>query len=200
MPEVQASPAEMRNLMAYLTRLTLDRSPDATLPGQGPIGPGTPFSEIVDPKPGEWPTYHGQLSGNRHSPLTQVNTGNVGQLALKWSFDIATTLRALETTPVVVDGLMYVSAVNQVWALDARTGRQVLVLWYYGQPRTPGQVPTGDAATGINRGIAVLGDRVFLQTDHAHVIALHRMTGSCCGTPRWRISAITTGRPAPPWS
>jgi alcohol dehydrogenase (cytochrome c) len=81
--------------------------------------------------------------------------------------------RALQTTPAVVDGVMYVTAVNEVVALDARTGRQV---WRYSRPRTPGLV--GDAAGGINRGVAVLGDRVFLQTDNAHVIALHRLTGS----------------------
>ena len=75
-------------------------------------------------------------------------------------------------TPVVVEGLMYVTAANAVWALDARTGRQV---WHYSRPRTSGLV--GDPASGINRGVAVLGDRVFLQTDHAHLIALHRMTG-----------------------
>jgi alcohol dehydrogenase (cytochrome c) len=80
--------------------------------------------------------------------------------------------RSLQVTPVVVDGLMYVTAANEVWALDARTGRQV---WHYGRPRTPGLV--GDPAAGLNRGVAVLGDRVFLQTDHAHVIALDRLTG-----------------------
>ena len=78
---------------------------------------------------------------------------------------------ALQVTPVVLGGLMYVTAPNAV-ALDARTGRQV---WRYTRPRTQGVV--GDAASGINRGVAVLGDRVFLQTDHAHLIALHRITG-----------------------
>ncbi len=78
----------------------------------------------------------------------------------------------LQVTPVVVDGLMYVTAANDVWALDARTGREV---WHYSRPRTAGLV--GDPASGINRGVAVLGDRVFLQTDHAHLIALHRITG-----------------------
>jgi len=73
---------------------------------------------------------------------------------------------------VVVDGLMYVTAANEVWALDARTGREV---WHYAEARTPGLV--GDPAAGINRGVAVLGDRVFLQTDHAHLVALDRLTG-----------------------
>ena len=69
---------------------------------------------------------------------------------------------------------MYVAAVNEVRALDARTGKQ---MWQFVRPQTPGLVPTGDPAAGINRAIAVLGDRVFLQTDHAHLLALDRRTG-----------------------
>ena len=82
--------------------------------------------------------------------------------------------RALQMTPIVVDGVMYVAAVNEARALDARTGRQI---WQFVRPQTPGLVPTGDPAAGINRGVAVLGHRVFLQTDHAHLLALDRLTG-----------------------
>lgn len=67
---------------------------------------------------------------------------------------------------------MYVTSVNCVTALDARTGRKI---WAYSRPRTAGLV--GDAAGGINRGAALLGDYVFLATDNAHLIALHRLTG-----------------------
>ena len=68
---------------------------------------------------------------------------------------------------------MYVTNVNQVFALDAASGRQI---WQYRRERTKGMA--GDAASGINRGVAVLGDRVFLSTDNAHLIALHRVTGA----------------------
>jgi len=172
MPKVQASAEEMRDLPAYLTRLTADRSPRATLPGTAASGNGARFDDIARPKPGEWPTYHGRLSGNRHSALDQINTTNVARLAPKWTFQVPGAPGTLQVTPVVVDGLMYVTAANAVWALDARTGRQV---WQYSRPRTRELV--GDPASGINRGVAVLGDRVFLQTDHAHLIALHRITG-----------------------
>ena len=173
MPKVEASPEEMRHLLAYLSRLSTDRSPRATLSGSAEMGEGTKFSDIVRPKPGEWPTYHGHLSGNRHSPLDQITTSNVAQLAPKWSFPVAGgPQRALEVTPVVADGMMYVTSVNEAWGLDARTGRQI---WHYSRPRTPGTI--GDAGGGINRGVAVLGDRVFMVTDHAHVLALHRLTG-----------------------
>ena len=172
MPQVQATAGEMRDLLAYLTRLTVDRSPRATLAGTAEAREGTRFADIARPKPGEWPTYHGRLGGNRHSTLDQINTTNVARLAPKWTFQVPEARGTLQVTPVVFDGLMYVTAVNAVYALDARTGRQV---WQYSRPRTPGLV--GDPASGINRGVAVLGDRIFLQTDHAHLIALHRLTG-----------------------
>lgn len=172
MPKVEAAPDERRNLLAYLTRLSHDRAARATLTGSAEMGEGTKFSDIARPKPGEWPTYHGHLSGNRHSPLNQIHAGNVAQLAPKWIFPISGAPRALQVTPVVVDGMMYVTSVNEAWALDARTGRQI---WHYSRPRTPGTI--GDAGSGINRGVAVLADRVFMVTDHAHVLALHRLTG-----------------------
>lgn len=172
MPQVQAPPEDLRNLMAYLTRLTADRSPGASFLGTDRPGDGVSFSEIARPPAGSWPSYHGRLSGNRHSPLDQITTANVTRLAPQWTFPVPSGQNALQVTPVVVDGLMYVTAVNAVWALDARTGRQV---WHYRRPRTSGLV--GDPAAGINRGVAVLGDRIFLQTDHAHLIALHRITG-----------------------
>jgi PQQ-dependent dehydrogenase (methanol/ethanol family) len=172
MPALQASPEETQSLLAYLTRLTVDRSPGATLPGTSAMGEGTAFGDVARPRRGDWPTYHGHLSGNRHSPLDEINTTNVARLAPSWTFPVPAGQSALQVTPVVAGGLMYVTAVNAVWALDARTGRQV---WSYARPRTPGLV--GDPAGGINRGVAILGDRVFLQTDHAHVIALHRISG-----------------------
>jgi alcohol dehydrogenase (cytochrome c) len=172
MPKVEATPEEMRNLLAYLTRLTVDRSPRATLSGSAPMGTGTVFADIARPKNGEWPTYHGHLSGNRHSPLDQINVGNIAKLAPKWIYPISGSQRALQVTPVVVDGMMFVTAANEARALDARTGREI---WHYSRPRTQGLI--GDAAGGINRGVAVLGDRVFMQTDHAHLMALHRLTG-----------------------
>jgi alcohol dehydrogenase (cytochrome c) len=131
------------------------------------------FDDIVHPKPGEWPSYNGQLSGNRHSDLNQINVSNVAKLEQKWTLPMGGR-RALQVTPVVVHGIMYVTAVNEARALDGSTGRE---LWAFSRPPTAGLVPTGDPASGINRGVAVLGNRVFLQTDHAHLLALDRSTG-----------------------
>jgi alcohol dehydrogenase (cytochrome c) len=87
-------------------------------------------------------------------------------------FPIPGAPRALEGTPIVVDGVMYVTNVNEAYALDARNGREI---WHYSRPRSQGLA--GDAASGINRGVAVLGDRVFMVSDNAHLFALHRFTG-----------------------
>jgi len=135
-------------------------------------GASIPFEEIAQPRAGTWPTYHGHLSGNRFSPLDQINIRNVNQLAPRWMFTIHGTPRDLQMTPVVAGGVMYLTSVNEAYALDARSGRE---LWHYRRPRTPGLA--GDAASGINRGVALLGDRVFMVTDNAHVIALERTTG-----------------------
>lgn len=123
------------------------------------------------PQPGDWLTYNGDLSGNRYSPLKQINTGNVAELKLKWVFPMPAF--GLETTPLEADGVMYVTGPNQVYALDALTGEQ---LWKYSRPQSPGMV--GDAALGTNRGVAILNDKVFFVTDNARLLALDRASGS----------------------
>ncbi|HEY8551537.1 MAG TPA: PQQ-dependent dehydrogenase, methanol/ethanol family [Vicinamibacterales bacterium] len=174
-PPIDVTPELRRDLLAYLTRLTGDRSPETTRAEPTETGKGIPFEAIARPRPGEWPTYNGHLNGNRHSPLSQINRHNVRQLAPAWTFPAVARSgggRALQTTPIVVDGLMYVTGANAAWALDARTGQQV---WHYSRPLTKGVI--GDAGSGINRGAAILGDRIFMVTDDAHLIALHRLTG-----------------------
>lgn len=120
----------------------------------------------------DWTTYHGQMSGNRYSAVDQINTKNVAKLAPAWTFTVPDAAR-LEVTPIVIEGVMYVTATNEVFALDAGSGRRI---WHYRRPRTKGLA--GDPAAGINRGAAVSGDRLFMMTDHAHVIALNRFTGA----------------------
>jgi len=171
MPAVAADVPDYPNLLAYLSRLS-GGSVDTGASVPPPLPGAVSFAQIADPKPGEWPTYHGALTGNRHSRLDQINASNVTNLSARWSFMIGGS-RRLELTPIVVDGVMYVTAVNEAHALDARTGREI---WQYSRPRSKGL--SGDAAGGINRGVAILGDRVFIVTDNAHLLALHRLTGS----------------------
>jgi len=115
-----------------------------------------------------WPTYNGDASGNRYTTLTQIDKANVGRLVPRWMFTMPEG-GLLQMTPVVVDGIMYVTAVNECQALDAGTGRPI---WRYKRSRT-----TGVSGGNANRGVAVAGDRVFMVTDHAHLIALNRFTG-----------------------
>ena len=84
-------------------------------------------ASLLKPARDTWPTYHGQMSGNRFSPLSQINTGNVSQLAPKWMFTLQNAPR-LQVTPVVVGGVMYVTSANEAWALDAGSGREI---WRY---------------------------------------------------------------------
>jgi alcohol dehydrogenase (cytochrome c) len=119
----------------------------------------------------DWPTYNGVPGGNRYSRLTQINKSNVAKLAPAWTFFLG-PVSQVETTPLVVEGVMYISSANEVWALDAGTGRQI---WRYRRPRTQGL--TGNAAIGFNRGVAWAGERIFLLTDNAHLIALNRSNG-----------------------
>jgi alcohol dehydrogenase (cytochrome c) len=140
----------------------------------------------------DWPTYNGQPTGSRFSALTGIDTANVGRLAPAWTFTLDGASR-LEVTPVVVDGVMYVTTANECYALDAGSGRQ---LWHFKRPRTRGL--SGDAAGGINRGVAVAGDRVFMVTDHAHVIALNRFTGALLWETEmadWHQNYNATGAP-----
>jgi alcohol dehydrogenase (cytochrome c) len=119
----------------------------------------------------DWTTYHGDAGGNRYTTLTQIDKGNVARLAPRWVFPMP-NVNTVETTPIVIDGVMYISSANEVYALDAGSGRQI---WHYQQPRTKGLA--GNAAGGFNRGVAISGERLFLLTDHAHMIAINRFTG-----------------------
>ncbi len=120
----------------------------------------------------DWPSMHGQLSGNRYSAMTQINRENVARMAVKWVYAVPNAGR-LQGTPQVYDGVMYVTNTNTVIALDAGSGAR---LWEYTRPPTQGLI--GNARSpGNNRSVSVAGDKVFMQTDHAHLVALNRHTG-----------------------
>jgi alcohol dehydrogenase (cytochrome c) len=142
----------------------------------------------------DWPSYNGTSAGSRYSALSQIDKNNVGRLAAKWIFSLPNTPR-LQVTPVVADGVMYVTSANECYALDAGSGREI---WHYQRPRTKGLI--GNAAGGINRGVGVAGDRVFMVTDHAHIIALNRHTGALLWDTEmadWHQNYNATGAPLP---
>ena len=168
MPPFKGSAAERRDMVAYLA--SLGGGARAPVKSDEKISPAA-MDVVLKPRPGEWPTYNGVLGGNRHSPLSQINTGNVDRLQMEWVYSLQQP--NLETTPIVVDGVMYVTAADKVCALGAGTGRELWCFAYTeptkdGRSRNPGSV---------NRGVAVLGDRVFFSTTDAHLICLNRLTG-----------------------
>jgi alcohol dehydrogenase (cytochrome c) len=171
MPAFGGTPEERRDLIAFLAHAP-DWKPSPGLKPIAELSGGVKWQDIASPKPGDWPSYNGQLSGNRYTELAQITPDNIRKLAPKWIYPGGAG-RGLEVTPIVVDGIMYVTRVNSASALDARTGREI---WRYSRPQTKNL--TGDASSGINRGVAVLGDRVFIVTDNAHLLALHRVNGA----------------------
>lgn len=158
----QLSDADLTAVARYLRRLNVETvlAPPVAVPAI-PIGP---------PLPGEWRTYNGDESGNRYSSLVQITPANVAGLKLQWVFPMG--YFGIETTPLEAGGVVYVTGQNQVIALDALSGN---ALWRYSRPASPGM--TGDAALGTNRGVALLGDKVFFVTDNAHLLALDRTNG-----------------------
>jgi len=132
------------------------------------------FERLVNSakEPQNWLTYSGDYAGRRYSALDEVNANNAPSLVAKWVYQTAATGK-FETTPVVVDGILYATGPDdRAFALDARTGR---LLWTY-QRQLPGDIRP--CCGRINRGVAVLGDKVFLGTLDAHVMALDAKTGN----------------------
>ncbi len=120
----------------------------------------------------DWPTYNGGVGGNRFTTLTQINKSNVSRLAPRWMFTLPNAGN-LQVTPIVVEGVMYITGPNECYALDAGTGRQI---WRYQRPRTKGL--TGGGAGGTNRGAVYADGKIFMNTDNAHLIALNRADGT----------------------
>ena len=122
-------------------------------------------------EPGNWLTYSGGFQGWRYSALDQITRENVDKLKVKWIYQMPTT-HTVETTPLVVDGVMYFSEPpSNVVAVDAETGKQ---FWRY-RRQLPSKINV--CCGQVNRGVAVLGDRVFVGTVDAHLVALDARTG-----------------------
>ena len=126
----------------------------------------------AESEPGNWLTYSGNYQGHRHSLLKQITRTNVGDLKPAWVYQIKVTHK-FETSPIVVDGIMYITEPpSNVTALDTRTGRP---LWKY-RRATPNDVRV--CCGEVNRGVAILGDLLYLGTVDAHLIALDAKNGS----------------------
>ena len=149
----------------------------------GEMPSGVTFQRLLDAaaEPRNWLTSGGTYRSNHYSSLTQITPGNAKDLELKWVWP-AWWLGPYENTPLVVDGVLYTTQGDDVVALDARTGR---LFWLY--PYTPA-ADAKPCCGRIARGLAILGDTLFLGTVDAHLIALDAKTGKTL----WDTKIATT--------
>ncbi|PWT82869.1 MAG: PQQ-dependent dehydrogenase, methanol/ethanol family [Blastocatellia bacterium] len=177
MPATSAPDGELHALVAYLKAISVagPRPRSSLLPAPlPPIG----YADLLAgfKNPARWLSYSGDYTGSRHSPLTQITPANVSRLAAQWTFQTDTMAvgRGFEATPIVVDGIIFITgARNYVWAIDALTGRP---FWTYRRELPDGL--TSGALYPVNRGLAVLGDRLFMVTLDAHLVALDAANGA----------------------
>ena len=120
----------------------------------------------------DWPSYNGDYTGKRYSGLSQITPQNAGQLQAQWVFHTRTP-GVLEATPIVVNGIMYFTGSNDAFALNAQTGE---VLWHHSRPTSQGLID--DASGHINRGVAISGTRLYMETDNAHLLCLDARSGN----------------------
>jgi alcohol dehydrogenase (cytochrome c) len=127
--------------------------------------------------PQNWLTYHGSYASTHHSSLSDIRADNVKKLELKWVWQ-ANSLERIQATPLVVDGVMYLTdPPGDALAIDARTGR---VFWRYHHELPANIAP---CCGRVNRGLAILGNTLFMGTLDAHLIALDASTGR----KRWDV-------------
>jgi quinohemoprotein ethanol dehydrogenase len=136
-------------------------------------------------EPQNWLIYGGGWSEQHYSPLKSIDATNVSRLKPAWSFDFD-TYRGQEATPLVVDGVMYVSSAwSKVFALDAKTGK---LLWSH-DPRVPGPADVPLCCDVVNRGVAVYKGKVYVGTIDARLIALDAATGAVV----WSVATAPAG-------
>src|SRR5690606_35159828 len=138
-------------------------------------------------EPGQWLSTGRTWDEQRHSPLKQIHTGNVGKLALAWYADLDTN-RGQEATPLVIDGVMYVStAWSKVMAYEAATGK---LLWSY-DPQVPGQWGARGCCDVVNRGVAAWGSNIYVGSYDGRLIALDSATGK----ELWQVETVDRDQP-----
>jgi alcohol dehydrogenase (cytochrome c) len=127
---------------------------------------------LLKPPADSWPSYHGDYSGRRHSALTQITPRNVNSLTLSWAFQTQHTA-TIKSSPILVDGILYFTIPDNIWAVDARSGHQ---LWHYTYPPNKGD-HIGQ------RGVAIYKDSIYFTSPDAHLISLDAKNGKV----RWNV-------------
>ena len=133
-------------------------------------GPTT--AELLNPPSDSWPGYHGDYSGRRHSSLGQITQSNVANLGLAWAFQTNQAAQ-IKSSPVLVDGILYFTVPENIWAVDARSGHQI---WHFTYPPTKGD-HIGQ------RGVAIYKGWLYFVTPDAHLVCLNAKDGSV----RWNV-------------
>ena len=141
----------------------------ASLPAQG-LDP----AKMLQPPTDTWPTYSGDYTGRRFSPLKQINAANVHTLSLAWVYRMVAPGQSVKASPIEINGVVYLTAPDHVWALDAHTGREI---WHH-QHQSKGGIHLG------NRGAAVSGNWLYFETPDCNLVSLNIKDGK----ERWQKS------------
>jgi alcohol dehydrogenase (cytochrome c) len=127
-------------------------------------------AKLLQPPTDTWPTYNGDYSGRRYSTLAQINQSNVGELTVAWSAQLRSV--AIKSMPLVVNGVMYLTTPDNIFALDARSGRTI---WHYVRESQGDHIG--------QRGVGMYKDWLYFETPDCHLISLNAKDG----TVRWNI-------------
>ena len=135
---------------------------------------------LLHPPADSWPEYHGDYSGRRHSSISQITPQNIRNLTLAWAFQTDQPA-AIKSTPLLVDGILYSTVPDNIWAVDARSGHQI---WHYNAPTTQGD------HIG-HRGVAMYKGYLFFLTPDAYLVSLNAKDGAV----RWKVQVadVTQG-------
>ena len=121
---------------------------------------------LKHPPRDSWPGFHGDYTGQRHSALTEINPRNVNTMTLAWTFQTQQN-GSVKSTPILVDGVLYFTTPDNIWAVDARSGHQ---LWHY-------TAPPNKAFHIGQRGVSILKDKLYYMSSDAHLLALNAADG-----------------------
>lgn len=122
---------------------------------------------LKNPPRDSWPAFHGDYSGRHHSALAQITPRNVENLSLAWTFQTQAGNNSIKSTPILVDGVLYFTLPDNIWALDARTGKSI---WHYNAP------PNKAFHIG-QRGVSIYKDKIYYMSSDAHLLALNAKDG-----------------------
>jgi alcohol dehydrogenase (cytochrome c) len=143
------------------------------------LGQGVDNPMLLNPPANSWPQYHGTYDGQRHSKLDQINPQNVGNLALAWAFQTHQAAD-IKATPLMVDGVLYLSVPDKVWAVDALSGHQI---WTYTYP------PNHGLHIG-HRGVAMYRGWLYFLSPDGHLVSLNAKDGSV----RWIVTVADASK------